>query len=164
MMLRHWSSAAVIALAMAVSAPAFAVEKTEDFIKKTAAANLFEVEHAKIAVDKAVSPAVKELARKIVADHTKARADLEATVKAANLAYTPAQLENAQLKKIDELMKANVAELEKDFLKAQKDAHQDVVGMFKDYAKDGENAQMKAWAAKMLPDLEARLAEVDKLD
>ena len=163
-MLRLWSSVAVIAVALAVSAPAFAVEKTEDFIKKTAAANLFEVEHSKVAAQKAVSPAVKTFAAKMVADHTKAKADFEATLKTANRAYTPAQLENDQLKKIDDLVKANLADLEKDYLKAQKDAHQDVVGMFKDYAKDGENAQLKAWASKMLPDLEAHLAEVDKLD
>jgi putative membrane protein len=164
MMLRHWSSAAFVALAMAVSAPALAAEKTEDFVKKSMAATQFEIEASKIASVKAVSPAVKKLAADMVADHTRSKADFESTLKAANVAYMPAQLENKQLDIIDNLNKADVAALEKDYLKSQKDAHQDVIAMFKDYAKDGENAQLKAWAAKMLPDLEKHLAQVDALD
>jgi putative membrane protein len=164
MVLRHWSSAALVAFAMAVSAPAFAAEKTEDFVKKTAAANQFEIESSKIVAAKAVSPALKKFAADMVADHTKAKADFESTLKTANIAFSPAQLENKQLDIIDNLNKADVAALEKDYIKAQKDAHKDVVGMFKDYAKDGDNAQLKAWAAKMLPDLEKHLAQVDALD
>jgi len=36
--------------------------------------------------------------------------------------------------------------------------------MFKDYAKDGDNATLKTFAAKMVPDLENHLAQVEQLD
>ena len=39
----------------------------------------------------------------------------------------------------------------------QVDAHKDAVNLFERYAKGGDNADLKAWAAKTLPALQAHL-------
>jgi putative membrane protein len=164
MVLRHWTSAIAMAAVLAAAPAAFAAEKAADFITKAAAANQYEIESAKIAMDKAVSPAVKDYAKKLIDDHTKAKAEMEAQVKAAGLTMTAPVLENKQLANIDNLIKANAQDLEKDFIKYQKDAHKDTIDMFKDYAKDGDNPTLKQFAAKMVPDLEGHLAQVEKLE
>lgn len=164
MMLRQLTSAFAFATVIAVAPAAFAAEKAQDFFTKAAAASQYEIETAKIAADKAVSPAVKEYARKLVADHTKAKAELEAQAKVAGVNVMAPVLDNDQLKDIDNLIRANAQDLEKDFIKLQKDAHEDAIAMFKDYAKDGDNATLKTFAAKMVPDLENHLAQVEQLD
>lgn len=164
MMLRQLTSAFAFATVIAVAPAAFAAEKAQDFFTKAAAANQYEIETGKIAADKAVSPAVKEYAQKLVADYTKAKAELEAQAKVAGVNVMAPVLHNDQLKDIDNLIRANAQDLEKDFIKLQKDAHEDTIAMFKDYAKDGDNATLKTFAAKMVPDLENHLAQVEQLD
>lgn len=39
----------------------------------------------------------------------------------------------------------------------QQEAHEDAVDLFKRYSEGGENAELKAWAAKTLPALEHHL-------
>jgi putative membrane protein len=164
MMSRHLTSAFALATVLAVAPAAFAAEKADDFYKKAAAANQYEIETAKIAADKAVSPAVKEYARMMVNDHTKAKAELEAQAKVAGVNTMAPVLDNGQLKDIDNLIRANAQDLERDFVKLQKDAHQDTVKLFQDYAKDGDNATLKTFAARMVPDLQNHLAQAEQLE
>lgn len=164
MLLRQLTFALGFATAIAVAPAAFGAEKAQDFVAKAAAANQYEIETAKIAADKAVSPAVKEYARKLVTDHTRAKAELEAQAKVAGVNMIAPVLDNDQLKDIDNLMRANAQDLERDFIKMQKDAHQEAVELFRDYAKEGDNATLKTFAAKMVPDLENHLAQVEQLE
>ena len=164
MVLRHWTFVIALTAALAFAPAAFAAEKAADFITKAAANAQYEIETAKIAAEKAISPAVKEYAKALVADHTKARAELETQVKAAGLAMEKPVLENRQLANIDTLVKANAQDLEKNFIKMQKDAHKDAVNLYKDYAKDGDNLTLKLFAAKMVPDLEGHLATAERLE
>src|SRR5262245_42786914 len=71
MALRHWSGAALAAMTIGMAGIALAAPKTEDFIRDAGAANTFEIESAKIAANKALSPAIKDYARMIINDHTK---------------------------------------------------------------------------------------------
>jgi len=47
---------------------------------------------------------------------------------------------------------------------AQEDVHEDAVDLFKRYGKEGDNAELKAWAAKTAPALEHHLQMVEQLN
>lgn len=164
MELRRLTSALAFAVAVAAAPAAFAADNAEDFYKKAAAANQFEIETGRIAADNAVSPAVKQFAQKLVDAHTSARAELEAQAKVAGLNVAAPVLNDDQLKDIDNLRRASAQDLEKDFIELQQDAHQDAVDLFQNYAENGDNATLKAFAAKMIPDLRTHLAEAEQLD
>src|SRR5262249_46165610 len=48
-----------------------------EFVQKAAIAGLAEVKMAKLAIDRAQAPEVKQFARKMLADHTKANTELK---------------------------------------------------------------------------------------
>jgi putative membrane protein len=55
-------------------------------------------------------------------------------------------------------------EFSEEYIDQQVDAHEDAVDLFGRYAEEGENAQLKAWAAKTLPDLQHHLKMAQDLD
>ena len=126
--LRQWTSALAFAIAVGAAPAAFSA-------------------------DNAVSPAVKQFAQKLVDAHTSARTELEAQAKVAGLNVVAPVLTDDQLKDIDNLRRASPQDLEKDFINLQQDAHEDAVDLFRNYAENGDNATLKAFAAKMVPDL-----------
>ena len=63
-------------------------------------------------------------------------------------------------KKLDELK----AKSGKEFDRAmQLQAHEEAVALFSDYARNGDNPDVKAWAAKTLPHLREHLEMAKKL-
>jgi putative membrane protein len=65
---------------------------------------------------------------------------------------------------VDELGKLNGAEFNEEYIDDQVEAHEDAVDLFKRYATEGENADLKAWAAKTLPALEHHYKMAQDLD
>lgn len=45
----------------------------------------------------------------------------------------------------------------------QLQAHEEAVALFEQYARDGDNPDLKAWAAKTLPHLKEHLAMAKRL-
>ena len=45
----------------------------------------------------------------------------------------------------------------------QQQAHEEAVALFEQYARDGDNADLTAWAAKTLPHLKEHLAMAKRL-
>ena len=45
----------------------------------------------------------------------------------------------------------------------QLQAHKEAVELFSEYAKDGDNSELKSWAGQTLPHLKEHLAMAEKL-
>jgi putative membrane protein len=114
---------------------------TEKFIEKAAIANMAEIQLGQLAETRAQSPEVKEFAKMMVDEHTKA---LEELKKAAGTTAIPSTLDKKHQKQLDKLSKLSGAEFDKKYMETMVDAHKDVAKLLK---KQTEKAQEMASSA-----------------
>jgi putative membrane protein len=140
------------------------VPKTEDFVLQASASDMFEIESSKLAVQKG-DEATKAFAQQMIADHEKTSAELKALLAGGKIQGTPVTaLTEDHKEEVDGLAKLEGAEFNEEYIDAQVEAHEDAVDLFKRYADEGENAELKAWAAKTLPALEHHYKMAQDLD
>jgi putative membrane protein len=137
---------------------------TPDFVAKAAMSDMYEVQVGKIAADKAQSDVVKQFGRQMVDAHTKTTDELMGIVKSKNIKVdVPTKLDSEHQKLIDDLNSASAKDFDKTYASQQVDAHQNAVKLFKKYAENGDEPDVKQFAAKTLPAIEHHLDEAKKL-
>ncbi len=152
-----WSALAAVLASFAAPAAAQDTPKDEDvtFVMTAASAGMWEVQSSQLAAEQAKSDAVKAFARRMVEDHTKANKELMDVAAKKNVKLP------AGLTKKHADMLAAVANAKQDFdaqyAKAQAAAHEEAVALFEREAKDGKDADLKAFAEKNLPTLKDHL-------
>ena len=132
------------------------------FVQMAAMDGMHEVQLGQIAAAKATREEVKEFAKTLVADHTKANEKLKAVAKAANIPL-PDKLDEKHQAHIDRFKDYKGENFDGDFLKHQVDDHQKAVALFTQASKDAKNAQVKDFASKTLPTLQQHLEMAKKL-
>lgn len=132
--------------------------KTEDFVTIAAQSDMLEIESSKLALQKADSDKTKQFAEKMIKDHTESSAKLKGLVSSRKVkADAPSALDKAHQAKLDKLAKLNGKDFTKEYDDMQVSAHKDAVSLFERYGKDGDNADLKAFAGKTLPHLQEHL-------
>jgi putative membrane protein len=134
---------------------------TADFVKQVAISDMFEIESSKLAQQKA-DEATKKFAAQMVTDHTKTSSELKGILKGEK-AELPSALDSSHQSKLDKLKGLSGADFTKEYRSIQVTAHKDAVSLFERYANGGDNEQLKAWAAKTLPDLKHHLQMAEAL-
>lgn len=138
--------------------------KTEDFILHASASDVFEIESSKLALQKG-DDATKAFAQQMITDHEKTTAELKALLTSGKVQGNPVTaLTDDHKEEVDDLAKLEGAEFNKEYIDDQVEAHEDAVDLFKRYGQEGENADLKAWAAKTLPALEHHYKMAQDLD
>jgi len=144
----------------AVSANAQSVgtaSSTQEFVTKAAVGDMFEIQSSKLAQQKADAES-KKFASKMVTDHTKTSTELKTLVAGGKVKATlPKEMDSAHKSKLDKLKGLSGANFDKEYDDMQRSAHRDAVSLFEQYAKGGENPDLKAFAAKHLPHLQEHL-------
>jgi putative membrane protein len=131
--------------------------KTEDFVTEAASSDMFEIEASRLALERS-DAATKTFAQQMITDHTKTSDELKAMVSGGKVkAIIPAAMSSAQQNMLDDLKKLNGDDFTKQYHSDQEDVHEDAVDLFKRYGDEGDNAELKAWAAKTRPALEHHL-------
>lgn len=160
----------LVFVAVAIAATSFttgamALTSTEEFVKKAAIANKFEIESSKIAVDKARNGEVKAFAQQMIDDHTATGNKMkQALADSKTGLQAPTALDDEHKRKIDKLRDTKAEDFDRTYINMQEDAHEDAVKLFDHYADSGDNATLKKFAADTLPALKAHLEHVEKLD
>jgi putative membrane protein len=73
-------------------------------------------------------------------------------------------MSDAQQESVNELKGLSGQPFDDAYQDDQEDAHEDAVDLFKRYAAEGENADLKTWAANTVPALEHHLKMAEELD
>jgi len=123
----------------------------QDFVQQAAIGNMFEIESSKLALDHAQSAEVKTFAQRMIDDHTKAGNDLKAAVQSASI-NVPAELDQAHKDKLAKLQAAST-DFDRQYVDMQVSAHDDAVNLFQGFADNGDNPDLKQFAANTLPTL-----------
>jgi putative membrane protein len=154
----------VLALGLATGGVAFATDATDKtFADKAAASGVAEVKLSKLAMDKGDSPEVKQFARKMVEDHTKAGVELKQIASKQDLTL-PTAMDDKHQKVYDKLVKLNGADFDKAYMQAMATDHDDAVKLFKEQSKNGKDPELKSFAMKTLPTIEKHddMARMDR--
>lgn len=136
----------------------------QEFVNAAGQATLVEIRTAEMAVERAYDPEVKAFAQKLVSDHTAANDALRQAATAAALAPPPETLDDFHMRRINDLNETDGdADFDKDFMALQLDAHNDAMDLFRDYAQDGDVAQLQSFASQTLVTLESHKAMAEQL-
>ncbi|MET4083296.1 putative membrane protein [Pedobacter sp. UYP30] len=148
----------------AMNTGGIAVDKADaDFATKAAAGGMAEVQIAKLALEKSTNQSVKDFATMMVTDHGKANDELMAIAKAKNITLPTAMDANHQ-KKYDELNGKTGKDFDKDYVNTMVDGHKSTLTLLQDEAKDGNDAELKAFAAKTAPIVQMHLDKINAID
>ncbi|GJE56950.1 DUF4142 domain-containing protein [Methylobacterium thuringiense] len=172
-------SVSLAALAFLIAAPAFAetvpektgvnsllgvAPTTQDFVTQAAISDMFEIQSSKLAEERA-DDATKAFAKQMITDHEKVSTELKGLVKDGKIkADIPTEMDSAHASKIAKLKGLKGEDFTKQYHSDQETGHKNAVDLFKRYAEGGENADLKAWAAKTKPALDGHLKMADELN
>jgi putative membrane protein len=152
----------LIALPAMAQSPA---PRAQEFVNKVAVSDMFEIQSSQLALtEKQPDQDTKPFAQRMVKDHQKTTAELKKLVDSGKVqAKLPTALDSDHQKMLDELKAKTGKEFDQSYDQTQVKAHQDAVALFEAYAKDGDNADLKKWAAATLPHLKQHLKMAQKL-
>lgn len=138
---------------------------TQGFVTAAATSDMYEVAASKIALQRSSSPAVKEFAQKMVDAHTETTTKLKGILAANSIKVTPpASVDNRRQGMLDNLRGASNADFDNRYITQQIAAHKEAGILMRGYAKDGDNAQIKAFASETSHHVAEHLAMAEKLD
>lgn len=126
-------------------------DKNYEFMNEAANGALMEVELGKYAQEHAVNKRVRDFGAMMVRDHSKAAEELReiASRKSINL---PTALEDEKhLEMVTDLQKRKGAEFDKEYMNEMVSDHEKDTDKFKRYAENGDDSDLKSFAAKTLP-------------
>lgn len=153
---------ASLALAAPPAADAPAAPSDEDFVKMASGAGLAEVNFGKLALEQTSNADVKAFAQHMIDDHTKINEELLKVSNKDN--FTPAaQMDAKDREMFTKLSNMKGADFDRPYVQSQLAAHKGAVALFQSEAKDGKNADLKAFAEKNLPILQHHLDMAEKL-
>lgn len=130
---------------------------TQDFVTEAAESDMFEIASSKLALERA-DAATKKFAQQMIDDHTKTTTELKGMVTGGKIkAALPPAMSETQQDTLNDLKGLQGDDFTRQYHSDQVDAHEDAVDLFKRYGDEGEQADLKTWAAKTLPTLQHHL-------
>ena len=138
---------------------------TKGFVTAAAISDMYEVTAGKIALQRAQSPDVKAFAQKMVDAHTMTTQKLKSVLASNNINVTPpAHVDDRRQGMLDDLRGAKAADFDHRYITQQIAAHKEADILFRGYAKNGDDAAIKDFAAATDKDIKMHLSMAQQLD
>lgn len=122
------------------------------FLVQAAFMNLAEIEAGRVAADRAAGPEVKEFARKMVEEHTKAQRELAELAKKKGV-EVPSKPDEAHAMAVAHLSKLQGRTFDREYLALMTASHAKAVSLFESKARMARDPDIRAWAERTLPAL-----------
>ena len=126
----------------------------QQFVKDAYNISQGEVELAKLALQKASTPQVRQFAQRMLNDHTTALNQLQQTAQKSNVTV-PDSLDSEHLDLKQKLSGLNGKDFDDAYLQHMVAGHGMAISAFAKEIADGQNAALKGYAERLLPQLEA---------
>jgi putative membrane protein len=134
----------------------------QDFIANAAKGNRAEVTLGKMVESKTKDPSVRQFAQQMVKDHTTALNELTQLAQSKNITL-PEGLPDDATALQSKLSSATGKALDKDYMDSMVDDHKKDVSEFQDASQNAKDPDVKQWAAKTLPTLQAHLQKAQQI-
>lgn len=148
---------------MSVDSASDAQDEDTEFLTEAASGGMMEVELGQLAANKAVSADVKNFAKMMVDDHTKANNELKSLAAQKGITL-PAMLMEKHQKMVNDLTTKIGKEFDKEYMNMMVDDHKKDIDAFEKAADKGNDADIKAFAAKTLPTLKRHLQMAEQTE
>jgi len=119
----------------------------KSFVMKAAQGGMTEVQLGQLAADKGSSQNVKDFGSKMVTDHGKANDELKSIASSKGLTL-PDKLDAKHQAKVDKMSGMSGSAFDKAYVDAMVAAHKQDNALFAKEASSGQDAEIKAFAAK----------------
>ncbi|CAN7273970.1 DUF4142 domain-containing protein [Phenylobacterium sp. LjRoot219] len=146
----------------ATSAATVGARDTDAFVQNAVEGNMYEIKAAAIAAERSTSADVKAFAKMMTVDHTALQNQLKPLITKAGKT-APTELDQRRQGFLDNLKAASAADFNKVYLDQQVAGHEETLTLMKGYAEHGDNAELKAAAAKTAPKVQAHLDKAKAL-
>ena len=130
----------------------------QSFVTTVAQDGMAEVQMATLAQTNARSARVKSYANEMIKDHSAANDQLMKLAQAKGVT-PPTDLSEAQAQQKTTLTGEKGAKFDRDYMRDQVTDHQAMVQAFQEEAQNGQDADIKAYAASTLPTIQQHLTE-----
>ncbi|HKC69780.1 MAG TPA: DUF4142 domain-containing protein [Bacteroidia bacterium] len=131
-------------------------EKDAEFLVEAAEINLEEIKCGKFAEENASSADAKDLARMMVADHTKCLNDLKALAEKKSITI-PTVLSAKGEDAYEKLINMAGMDFDKKYFSMMVDGHKGAISKFEKASTDCNDPDIRAWASETLPALHNHL-------
>jgi putative membrane protein len=155
--------AAGLAGIAAVPAHADLNNADRSFLEQAASSGLAEVQTAQLAQQRSNSPQVKQLASKIISDHTQANSELQQIAQDQNITL-PEQPNAKDTSTYRRLVGLNGTAFDEAFAQAEVSDHQQDIALFRKQAQSAQDPALKSFAQKTLPILVQHLQLAQSLN
>jgi putative membrane protein len=126
------------------------------FIQEAAMGGMMEIELGKVALQRSSNDQVRQLARRIIDDHTQANDQLRSLAADKGIDVLP-QIESKHQKEIDKLQKLSGERFDRDYTAFMVSDHKKDLKAFRREAKGASDSDLREFAAATLPKLEQHL-------
>jgi putative membrane protein len=134
----------------------------KDFLIKAAQGGMTEVELGKLAQEQAASPDVKQFGSRMVADHSKANAELK-TVADKKGVTVPTTLDVKHQAMVDRLQHLNGPAFDKAYVKMMVRDHERDAAEFRQAAANAQDPEVKTFADNTLKVIESHLSDIKSI-
>jgi putative membrane protein len=136
----------------------------EIFATRSQMTNLFEIEAAQLALERARDGNVRQFAEHMIKDHRAAAKKLQVAAGRSAIALSDLKLDNVHRQKIEKLRNASAGEFDRTYMKMQIEGHQQALKLHRDYAKTGDLPALKEIAGDMARTIERHLTRAREVE
>ena len=123
----------------------------EEFVRQTAIVQMFGIESATLALHKSSSPAIKDFAHALTSEQGAATSGLRRIVAKRSGIALPDRPDGRRLDLLRDLNDKQGAAFDRAYVEAQRSTHHDAALLMERYASEGDDAELKRFAAQSLP-------------
>jgi putative membrane protein len=149
-----WMSLAVFSTAAEEGAKADHSKK--HFMQEAAQGGLAEVALGKLAANQGENEEVKKFGQRMVTDHGKANEELK-NLAASEAVTLPAKMDEEATELQQRLSKLSGAQFDRAYMKEMLEDHKKDIAAFERQSEQGDDPDVKKWAAQTLPTLKEHL-------
>jgi putative membrane protein len=134
------------------------------FVRDAAIGDMYEVEAARMALERSKSAEVKKMAQMIFDDHTTSADKLKGLIATGQVKETlPTELDERRKGLLDNLRGSGGTDFDGRYIKQQIAAHHEGLALMAGYKAVGQDPALKAFAAEVEPKIQMHLDMAQKL-
>jgi putative membrane protein len=134
------------------------------FVWQTSMTDMFEIEAAKIALQRTQTAGIRSFAEAMVSDHTRSKDQIAKAVKDNDLSTPlPERIDLKHQQVLDQLRRATDADFDHLYLSGQVAAHEEALKLYEHYAPTAEEASLRAIAEAGQPMVQHHLEQARSL-
>ncbi|MEG4022550.1 MULTISPECIES: DUF4142 domain-containing protein [unclassified Microcoleus] len=132
------------------------------FVMQAGQLSMLEVQLGRLAVQRGSSAGVKQYGQEMVDEHTRANQELMQLAMQKEVEL-PAEISSQNKALSDRLSRLSGTSFDTAYKQAMIESHNQAIALFQAQSQQGQDPELKAWATKTLPNLQAHLQMVNQM-